>query len=428
MGLKILDSKGDQLEDLADDLNLTILNTEENTYVSKTNGTASALDISAINALQIMLTGKFLMPLLAITFQFSLTSRLFRSPPRKKSDSGISAKRTGTNHCAEDVFTSDFTIEELEYTIRRLNPKKYPGPDVTYGHMIVHFGEIAKKYLLNIFITYWRSGKLPKIWKSSAIIPILKPGKDAISCKSYRPILTCVLCKLMQRIVHSRLIKFLTEHNFLHFYQTAYTADHNTVDQLFYLSQTIMNGFQEKPHEKTVAVFLDLSSAFDPVWRQKLVNIIHSSGIKGSRPRTLKNAYSSIIRPVLEYAAPIWAPASISSKQKLDSIQHRASKIIIGVVSSTNNEKAEKECGLPPLECRRNLATVKVTNKLRCYKEDHISTRVFNEWTYTKRLKRSSKLQLDEDIRIQIDLEHSIFNFMQEPPFPRKRQKLLLIS
>ncbi|GFX78145.1 reverse transcriptase domain-containing protein [Trichonephila clavipes] len=59
----------------------------------------------------------------------------------------------------------------------------------------------------------------------------------------------------------------------------------------------------------------------------------------GSRPRTLKNAYSSIIRPVLKYAAPIWAPASVSSKQKLDSIQYRASKIIIGAVSSTNIEK-----------------------------------------------------------------------------------------
>ncbi|GFU60559.1 hypothetical protein TNCV_1729901 [Trichonephila clavipes] len=38
--------------------------------------------------LQIMLTGKFLMPLLAITFRFSLPARLFRSPPRKKSGRG----------------------------------------------------------------------------------------------------------------------------------------------------------------------------------------------------------------------------------------------------------------------------------------------------------------------------------------------------
>ncbi|GFS97905.1 ribonuclease H [Trichonephila clavipes] len=32
-------------------------------------------------------------------------------------------------------------------------------------------------------------------------------------------------------------------------------------------------------------------------------------------------------------------------------------------------------------------------------------------------------LQLDEDIRIQINLEHSILNFMQEPPFPRRPPK-----
>ncbi|GFW17709.1 reverse transcriptase domain-containing protein [Trichonephila clavipes] len=134
-----------------------------------------------------------------------------------------------------------------------------------------------------------------------------------------------------------------------------------------------------------------------------------------SKTTTSKESSSlPISAPVLEYPAPIWAPASVSSKQKLDSIQHRASKIIIAAVSSTNNEKAERGWGLPPLEWRRNLATVKFTNKLRCYKEDHISTRVFNEW--------SSTLQLDEDIRIQINLEHSILNFMQEPPFPKRNE------
>ncbi|GFX78146.1 RNA-directed DNA polymerase from mobile element jockey [Trichonephila clavipes] len=196
--------------------------------------------------------------------QYEVTSRLNFTEDRLQYKKFKSIIKHNKNNCAEDVFTSDFTLEELEYAIRRLNPKKSPGPDVIYGQMIVHFGEIAKKYLLNIFITSWRSGKLPKIWKSSVIIPILKPGKDATSCKSYRPIsLTCILCKLMERIIHSRLIKFLMEHNFLHFYQTAYRANHSTVDQPFYLSQTIINGFQEKPHEKTVAVFLDLSLAFN---------------------------------------------------------------------------------------------------------------------------------------------------------------------
>ncbi|GFT71683.1 hypothetical protein TNCV_1293651 [Trichonephila clavipes] len=49
----------------------------------------------------------------------------------------------------------------------------------------------------------------------------------------------------------------------------------------------------------------------------------------GSRPQTLKSTFCTVIRPVLEYATPIWTPASFSVKRKLDSVQHRAAKIII---------------------------------------------------------------------------------------------------
>ncbi|GIX67885.1 RNase H domain-containing protein [Caerostris extrusa] len=102
----------------------------------------------------------------------------------------------------------------------------------------------------------------------------------------------------------------------------------------------------------------------------------------------------------------------------MDSVQHRASKIIIGAVSSTNNNKAEQKCGLPPLENRRNFATL--PNIVLSNKMDHISTRIFNEWKGSTRLKRSSTLQLDKDIRIRINLEHSSLDFVQEPLFPRK--------
>ncbi|GFS55323.1 hypothetical protein NPIL_190991 [Nephila pilipes] len=83
--------------------------------------------------------------------------------------------------------------------------------------------------------------------------------------------------------------------------------------------------------------------------------------------------YSTEIRPVLEYASPIWTPASTSAKQKLDSVQHRASKI--GAVSSTNNVTAEHECGFPTVESRCKLATVMFTSKISCNNTDHISTR-----------------------------------------------------
>ncbi|GFW91968.1 reverse transcriptase domain-containing protein [Trichonephila clavipes] len=143
----------------------------------------------------------------------------------------------------------------------------------------------------------------------------------------------------------------------------------------------------------------------------------------GSRPQILKSTFCTVIRPVLEYATPIWTPTSISVKRKLDSVQHRAAKIIIGAVSSTNNEKAEQECGLPPLESRRNLATIKFTNKLRSYCLDHISRRVFDKWKYSTRLKRSSTLQLDSEIRKELNLEHSSLEFLQESLIPKNLQR-----
>ncbi|GFV26895.1 hypothetical protein TNCV_2615211 [Trichonephila clavipes] len=86
-------------------------------------------------------------------------------------------------------------------------------------------------------------------------------------------------------------------------------------------------------------------------------------------------------------------------KWKLDPVQHRAVKIIIEDVSSTKKEKAEQECGLPPLESRLNLATIKFTNKLRAYVLDHISRRGIDKWKHSTRLKRSSTLQLNSKIR-----------------------------
>ncbi|KFM71545.1 hypothetical protein X975_26786, partial [Stegodyphus mimosarum] len=85
----------------------------------------------------------------------------------------------------------------------------------------------------------------------------------------------------------------------------------------------------------------------------------------GIRRKTLLNTYTSLVRTTLEYSAPIWAPASSSVKEKIDSVQYGPSKIITGAVSSTNNVKAETECGLASLENRIKLATIKFKNKMQ---------------------------------------------------------------
>ncbi|GFU35066.1 hypothetical protein TNCV_3061071 [Trichonephila clavipes] len=72
------------------------------------------------------------------------------------------------------------------------------------------------------------------------------------------------LCKLMERVIHRRL------HELAHRKQKtsilsknpAYRAHHGTTDQLFYLNQSMVDGFQEKAsQEKTFSsIFGRLSS------------------------------------------------------------------------------------------------------------------------------------------------------------------------
>ena len=57
----------------------------------------------------------------------------------------------------------------------------------------------------------------------------------------------------------------------------------NTEYQLALLAQEIENDFQEK--KKTVAVFYDLSNAFDKVWREVLLLKVLQTGVSG---RTFK--------------------------------------------------------------------------------------------------------------------------------------------
>ena len=178
----------------------------------------------------------------------------------------------------EACMKEDLKMGELEAAIQKLKPKKAPGPDGVTNDMLKRLGPAAKNTLLAIFNRCWHAGELPSIWKEAHIIPILKKGKEKTNPANYRPIslLSCV-GKLMERIVTSRLTWYLEKHNILSATQTGYRQHRNTEDQLAYLTQEIENAFQEK--KKLLAVFFDLSRAFDRVWKKGLQLKLLQAGI-----------------------------------------------------------------------------------------------------------------------------------------------------
>ncbi|GBM04395.1 putative RNA-directed DNA polymerase from transposon BS [Araneus ventricosus] len=137
--------------------------------------------------------------------------------------------------------------------------------------MIVNLSNAAKQRLL--FNQSWLYGKLPMDWKRDIVVPILKPGRGADISENYRPIsLTCIPCKIMERIILNRLNFHLTEKNLFPREQYGFRKGHGTIDQILYFCQYVRDAQNKKPTNHTITVLLDLTKAFDKVWCNKLIS------------------------------------------------------------------------------------------------------------------------------------------------------------
>ena len=69
--------------------------------------------------------------------------------------------------------------------------------------------------LLVIFQLSLEQGQVPKEWTTANVTPLYKKGDRSVAA-NYRPIsLTCILCKVLEHIVASNLVKHLNSNNIL---------------------------------------------------------------------------------------------------------------------------------------------------------------------------------------------------------------------
>lgn len=68
--------------------------------------------------------------------------------------------------------------------------------------MLKHAPDSFLNFLLQIFNHIWSSHTFPEFWKTTEVIPLLKPNKNPLLFDSYRQI--SLTCKLFGNIVNSR--------------------------------------------------------------------------------------------------------------------------------------------------------------------------------------------------------------------------------
>jgi hypothetical protein len=155
-----------------------------------------------------------------------------------------------------------------------------PGRDRITASMLRHLPSTAREVLLNLINLSWRSGVLPEEWKHSTVIPVLKPLKIPTEPLSYRPVaLTSCLCKIMERIIHSRLSWYLEKNQLLSPTQSGFRKKRGTIDNLVRLEHSIQSALHNEQY--TIAVMLDLEKAYDLIWTKGLIYKMHKLGIRG---------------------------------------------------------------------------------------------------------------------------------------------------
>ncbi|GFR94956.1 LINE-1 retrotransposable element ORF2 protein [Elysia marginata] len=139
---------------------------------------------------------------------------------------------------------------------------KAAGLDGITTEMIQHFGPKTMSWILNLLNNCIGTCRIPKGWRKTKVVALLKPGKDPKVPKSYHPIsLLCILYKLYERMIMARMS--LTVEENLTPDQAGFRPGGSTCGQLLNLTQYIEDGFEEK--QITGTVFVDLTAAYDIV-------------------------------------------------------------------------------------------------------------------------------------------------------------------
>ena len=196
---------------------------------------------------------------------------------RKIRDSQITLDFSSDN---SQPYNVKFTLRELSDALSSTKTSA-PGEDNILYEMLKHLPDDAKNFLLKIINKIWETGILPKSWKIAIVIPVKKPNKDPFQATSYRPIaLTSCVCKLMEKMVNTRLVWHLETKELLSPFQFGFRKNRCTLDPLMRLSNQIQQGFVKQC--QTIGVFFDLEKAYDTTWRFGILKKIHNIGIKGN--------------------------------------------------------------------------------------------------------------------------------------------------
>ena len=211
--------------------------------------------------------------------------------------SQIPVPRNQYNHYLKDtnnhnsLFMIPTDAVEIYRVIMSLKSKQSFGHDGLSSNTLKILGSSICNPICTIVNKSLCSGQVPGGMKLAKVIPIFK-SKIKTDMGNYRPIsLLPSISKILEKIVHQRMYKFLCNQGILFPNQYGFRPKHSTIDAVTKFTSDLMLSLDKK--YSTLAVFLDLSKAFDTIDHHILLKKLEHYGVRGIALEWFRNYLSN---------------------------------------------------------------------------------------------------------------------------------------
>jgi Reverse transcriptase (RNA-dependent DNA polymerase)/Endonuclease-reverse transcriptase len=205
-------------------------------------------------------------------------------------DNGILPQCLSNNSSGTTLDSIIFTETNVRNAMRTLKSSLSCGPD---GLPPIFFKRMLSCLPLPLSLLYQQLmsvSYVPEEWKKAIITPVFKKGETS-DVSNYRPIsLTCVACKLMERVIVQQVFQYLKDHNLLHAAQHGFIKGRSTCTNLLESLNDWTLSLECK--RRVVVAYVDFSKAFDTVCHEKLLYRLQNFGISGNLLLWLRNYLS----------------------------------------------------------------------------------------------------------------------------------------
>lgn len=197
----------------------------------------------------------------------------------KTTESDLLNKITMSHNMLNSMVLLPTDVHEITKIVMSLKSTSSSGWDKVSSNFIKLGIKYLAKPISHVCNICFDTGTFPKLLKQSIITPIFKSG-DRNSVNNYRPIsILPTIAKIIEKSINSRLVGYLEANSFLSPNQYGFRQHKSTTNAIEEVVQFITDTLDTRC--KCLALFLDLSKAFDTVSIPILLRKMECAGIRG---------------------------------------------------------------------------------------------------------------------------------------------------